>query len=195
MIPRKLHSVTDRELVIEHLTNLQDEDRRLRFGGVVTDEYIITYVENSWYNEYSQWFGCTSRGHLISACHVSIHNGEAELGCSVSKLFRGHGLAQAMFDRAITYLRAHGITNVYMHCLTENEVMRHIARKNDMTIVSCCGETDAKVEVDPPTPMTAYRDAYLDKIAIYDMLIRTQSELYGSWLESFKHGKTQNLIK
>jgi len=187
MIPRKLTNDIDRELVKEHLCKLQGEDRRLRFGGVVTNDFINGYVDKSWEDDMSQWFGCMARGTMVSACHVSIYNEEAELGCSVDKMFRGHGLAQSMFDRAVTYLRAHGITNVYMHCLTENEVMRHIAKKNQMTVVSCQGESDAKVEVSPATPATYMRDAYLDRIAIYDMLIRTQSETYNNWLESFKY--------
>lgn len=187
MIPRKLIGITDLALVQDHLCDLHGDDRRLRFGGVVTDDFIRGYVEKSWNDDMSQWFGCTSAGKIISACHVSIYKEEAELGCSVNDEFRGQGLAQSMFDRAVTYLRAHGITNVYMHCLTENEVMKHIAKKNYMTVVSCQGETDAKVEVFPGTPATFMRDAYLDRIAIYDMLIRTQSETYKKWLESFKY--------
>lgn len=187
MVPKKLTSEIEKELVINHLCKLQGEDRRLRFGAMTTNELIRSYVEKSWDSDDSQWFGCLSKGKIVSSCHVAIYKDEAELGCSVDKDYRGMGLAQSMFDRAVTYLRAGGITNVYMHCLTENDVMRHIAKKNDMTVVSCSGETDANIKVSPPTMATAMKDAYLDRIAIYDMLIRTQSEIYGSWLESFKY--------
>ena len=194
MVPRKLNKL-DIEKVIDHLVSLQGEERRLRFGGVVTDDYIKSYVEKSFEDDVSQWFGCDSHNEVVAACHVAIYNSDAELGCSVSKEFRGQGLAQQMFDRAIVYLRAKGITDVYMHCLSENQVMKHIATKNDMAVVSCCGETDAHVEVAPATPITYYRDSVLDRIAIYDMLIRSNAEAYTTFMESFRYGKRTNITR
>ena len=188
MIARKLN-VLDIEKLVDHLCSLQGEDRRLRFGVGLTDEAIRNYVEKSFKDEKSQWFGCDSKGKIVSACHVAIYNNEGELGCSVDKEYRGHGLAQEMFDRAVIYLRRNEITEVYMHCLTENQVMKHIAKKNDMVVVSCDGETDAKVKVEPPTPVTIYKDAYLDRVALYDMLIRSQSEVYERWLNAFKYAR------
>jgi hypothetical protein len=57
-----------------------------------------------------------------------------------------------------------------------------------MTLVSCYGESDARVEVEPPTAMTAVKDAYLDRMAMYDMLIRSQAEVYNSVLENLTNG-------
>lgn len=193
MIPKKLSTSTDQLFVIEHLQRLRGEDRRLRFGGAVTDEFIERYVKESWDKEDSQWFGCISKWKIVSACHVAIYNGEAELGCSVDPKYRGRGLAQVMFDRAVTYLRTKDILNVYMHCLTENQVMRHIAQKNDMVVVSCQGESDAKVEVEAATPLTAYKDAYLDRMALYDMIIRNQSEMFDAFLEPFYEKRKTNI--
>lgn len=188
MIPSKLNR-THVKLIIKHLCSLKDEDRRLRFGGVLNNETIKSYVEKSFKDKDSQWFGCVSHNKVISACHTAIYNGEGELGCSVDEEHRGEGLAQKMFDRAVTYLRLHGVTKVYMHCLTENQAMRHIAKKNDMTIISCYGETDARVEVTPGNPMTSIKDAYLDRMAIYDMVFRTNAEMYESFLENFRYDK------
>lgn len=189
MIPRKLKGLKDKELLKQHLYSLEGEDRRLRFGSAVSNTYIRDYVDLSWNDAKNQWFGCDIDGEIVSACHVAIYNNEGELGCSVDEAYRGHGLAQEMFDRAVTYLRTHNIKEVYMHCLTENQAMKHIAKKHNMVVVSCDGETDAKVKVEPPSPITIYKDAYLDRVAIYDMLIRTQSKLYGKWLKSFKYVK------
>lgn len=168
MLVRKL-SILDKQRIVYNLISLQGEDRRLRFGTMCTDQYIIDYVTKSFEQE-SKWFGVDHiDGRLVATCHVAIYNGEAELGCCVDEDFRGEGLAQQMFDRAVTWLRTKGITDVFMHCLTENAAMRHIARKNEMAVVSCCGDTDAKVEVNPPNPLTFVQDAYMDRIALYDM--------------------------
>ena len=144
MVPRKL-TAKDVSLIVAHLTQFQGEDRRLRFGGMVSDNFIVDYVENSFLYE-TQWFGIDHiDGYLVAACHAAINDGQAELGCSVNQDYRGQGLAQLMFDRAVTWLRTKGITEVYMHCLTENQAMKHIARKNHMTLASEYGETDALV--------------------------------------------------
>lgn len=174
MIPRKLKS-QDIKSIVTHLTGLKGEDRRLRFGGVVSDDYIIDYVEKSFLDGNGQWFGIDHiDGHIIATCHASIYEGQGELGCSVDPEYRNQGYAQLMFDRAVTWLRTKNIQEVYMHCLSENGAMKHIARKNDMTVVSEQGETDANVEVKPATPFTAMTDAYLDRIALYDMIFKNQ---------------------
>lgn len=173
MLPRKL-SILDKQKLITHLQSLTSyDDRRLRFGGFVTDEYIVSYVEKTCGKEDNKWFGVEEDGKIVAACHVAIVGDLAELGCSVDKEYRGNGLAQLMFDRAVTWLRTKGVTDVCMHCLSENLIMKHIARKNDMTIVSELGETDANVHLDPPSPFTPLVDAYADRMAIYDMVYKS----------------------
>lgn len=175
MVPRRLIGC-DKEQLKTHLLKLQGEDRRLRFGAVVTDAIIEKYVDDSIGDV---WFGCFD-DQLISACHVAVTNNEAELGCSVDKEYRGAGLAQVMFDRAVTHIRSMGIETVYMHCLTENQAMKHIAKKNDMTLVSSYGETDATVKVQPATAVTRFRDAYMDRLALYDILMKNNLKLFQS---------------
>jgi RimJ/RimL family protein N-acetyltransferase len=172
MIARKLTQL-DQDKLAAHLTSLEGEDRRLRFGAMVSDNFIENYIHSS-FNTESKWFGCEDAdGNIIAACHAAVKDNDAELGCSVDKQYRNNGLAQQMFDRAVTWLRTQGIKEVFMHCLTENRAMRHIASKNEMTIVSEYGESDAAVGIQPATTATLMKDAYLDRMAVYDMLIKT----------------------
>ena len=171
MAVRKL-TVLDKTRIINHLTQLRGGDRRLRFGVSCTDDYISNYVTKS-FDQECQWFGVDHiDGHLVATCHVAIYNGEGELGCCVDEDYRGEGFAQQMFDRAVTWLRVRGITHVFMHCLSENGPMKHIAKKNEMVLVSEYGETDAKVEVEPATPATYMEEAYMNRIAFYDMYMK-----------------------
>lgn len=195
MIPIKFTRNTHEEILIEHLCSLEDEDRRLRFGGNTTNEFIAKYVKKSLGVKNSQWFGCIVNNKVVSACHAAIYNVEGEIGCSVNLDYRGKGLAQAMFDRAVTYFRVNGVSKVYMHCLTENNTMRHIAKKNSMTIVSCHGESNAAILIEPPTSLTAITDVYLDRMAICDMLFRSSAEMYESYVETFNYGKRKNSIE
>lgn len=177
MIPRKLLDL-DYTKLVAHLQRLQGEDRRLRFGGMVSDDYIKQYVTDSFVAPNNKWFGVDGEEGIIAACHVAVIDDDAELGCSVETKYRGQKVAQAMFDRAVTWLRARGIQEVYMHCLAENGAMKHIAKKNDMTLVSEYGETDATVQVEPPTLMTPLKDAYMDRMALYDMVFREQMRIF-----------------
>jgi GNAT superfamily N-acetyltransferase len=192
MIPVKLYSSRDKAKILDHLLVLGDEDRRLRFGLIATNLYIEKYVDSSWSGN-SVWFAIWSGKDIVAACHVVIDKDVAELGFSVIADHRNRGLAQSLFNRAIHHIRSHNITNVYMHCLTENQAMRHIAKKNDMTIVSYYGDSDARIEVEPPTAFTVLNDNYLDRIAMYDMMIRSQADVYQSVLENLTN-VTQTII-
>lgn len=178
MVPRKL-SFLDKSLLYVHLLSLSPEDRRLRFGMQVNDDYIKKYVNKSIEDPSSQWFAIEEDSILVAVCHAAVYeNGDAELGFSVDENYRNHGYAQVLFDRAVTWLRSNGVTNIFMHCLSENDAMKHIAKKNQMVVVTETGESDAKVKVDPPTMITAAADAYLDRVAIYDMIYKNSFRIF-----------------
>jgi RimJ/RimL family protein N-acetyltransferase len=185
MLARKL-TFLDKEKIVTHLQSLQGEDRRLRFGAVVTDDYIKGYVEKTCDIRNNKWFGVDDEDRIVAACHAAIINDIAELGCSVDKEYRGKQLAQGMFDRAVTWLRLRGITDVCMHCLSENQVMKHIARKNDMAVVSELGETDANVHLQPATPLVHVVDAYADRMALYDMMLKRNISIFRQMVDPLK---------
>lgn len=177
MAVRKL-TVLDKDRIISNLIVLHGEDRRLRFGVACNDDYIRNYVTKSFEQE-SQWFGVDHiDGHLVATCHVAVYNGEGELGCCVDEDYRGEGFAQKMFDRAVVWLRNRGIQHVFMHCLSENGAMKHIAKKNSMILVSEYGETEADVKVEPPTPVTYIEEAYADRVALYDMYMKNNYRIF-----------------
>lgn len=187
MIPRKL-IILDRSKLIEHLHKLEVEDRRLRFGAPVNDEYITAYVEKTLGKPENKWFGVEDKCQIIAACHTAkLNDTTAELGCSVNPEYRGNGLAQKLFDRTVMWLKTRNIKTVYMHCLSENAIMRHIARKNNMDVVSEYGESDANVELDPQSPLDIVMDAYADRMALYDMMYRTQLHAMRTMFEGISH--------
>ena len=191
MIVRKL-SPLDKDNIISHLQALEGEERRLRFGGNVSDDYIEQYVNKTCGGDIDRWFGVYDDTRLVSACHVAIDNGSAELGCSVDKEYRGHKLAQYMFDRAVTWLRTRGIQDVCMHCLSENSVMKHIARKNDMAVITEDGESDANVHLQPANAFTPLADNYADRMALYDMMLRKNIQVIRSFMPKYWYESQSN---
>ena len=192
MLPRKL-TFLDRQALTKHLQSLKGEDRRLRFGMVAVDDYVEQYVNRTINDVDSKWFGIDDLdGNIVAACHVAISDELAELGCSVDRDYRGHGFAQELFDRAVTWLRTRGIQDVCMHCLAENAIMKHIARKNDMAVVTEFGESDANVHLDPPTPVVHIVDAYADRMAMYDMIYKNSVKAIRSYMPKYWHESKSN---
>lgn len=180
MIPQKVNNICEKQLVIDHFLRMGKEDLRLRFGYQITDDYIIKYINDTWYSEDDQWFAVfESPEKVIATVHVSKYNNEAEMGCTVEEEYRNMGLGNALFRRGATWANRFGIRKIYMHCLSENEAIQKIAKKNSMSVVTIGqGEKEAKVTL-PFIDFTApYRDAAYDRMAIYDTIIRNQKWIF-----------------
>jgi RimJ/RimL family protein N-acetyltransferase len=174
---RRVYDDSDRAAVRDHLLRLQGDDRRMRFGGAISDEGIDVYLKTA-FDRNSEWFIIYSSDVVVAACHVAYIEDEAEIGLSVDVTERMKKLAQVVFRRALISVRAKNIKKVYMHCLSENTVMKHIAHKAGMTVVSAHGESDARIEVDYAYPlMNAYIDANLNTVALIDRIVSSNLEV------------------
>jgi hypothetical protein len=96
---------------------------------------------------------------------VAFYPGRAELGLSVLSAARGLGLGNALFSRAVMHLINRGIREVFVHCLSHNGAMMHLARKNGMRIVHDGIETDAYLELPPATPSSILAECFRDQNA------------------------------
>ena len=176
--PRRAIAARDFDLIEDHLLRLSSSDRRLRFGLVATDEYIRSYLENARARKRDHWIVIENGGIIEAACHVALHENECELGLSVDSSCRGLGYAQALFERAMILVKARGINKVFMHCLSENAAMRHIATKNKMAVVSSHGESSASINIDiSDTVSSLYKNEALDGIALIDTIVKTNMKV------------------
>lgn len=183
MLPTKLTYEYQKEPVKAHLKSLQQSDRRLRFGVVLTDEAIDNYVDQSW-NKPGAWFGTFDGIQLIALVHVAVDDREAELGLSVDPHYRDRKLGQKLFERAVFYIKSRNIKHVYMHCLSENAAMKHLAHKYGMTTISEYGETDARATIDFPfTPLDSLTEAVAQQLALYDNNIRAFAKVWNDYIE------------
>ena len=151
--PIRLHEA-DRPALLEHFVALDSEDRRLRFGSPIGDDGIRHYVARIDFRNDGVFAVQDDSLRIVAAIHVAHAGEEAELGLSVLPDYRAAGLGSALFARAVMHLRNRGTGAVFVHCLTENEAMMHIARKNSMKVAREGSETDARLELSPATPQT-----------------------------------------
>ena len=188
MVPRKLTHL-DKQLLIDHfMLDIVGEDRRLRFGYEAPDEVVREYIEKSItydYGYHSMWFVIDTETlerfggrKIIATCHVSLNEKKdtAEMGCTVSPDYRNQKIGQELFNRGITWARMAGAENVFMHCLSENKVIQHIAKKGGMTVVTIDpSEKESTIQVKQNRFEAGFKDYIMDQIAVYDVAIRQQT--------------------
>ena len=148
-----------------HFLALGTEDRRLRFGNPLRDEAIVEYVERIDFERDEVFAVRDADLSVIGAVHIALGVGAAELGLSVLPGARGRGFGNSLFERAVVHLRNRGAEKVFVHCLSENEAMMHLARKHGMRLAYEGGESDATVELRPGTPETVISEWMHDQHA------------------------------
>jgi hypothetical protein len=92
-------------------------------------------------------------------------------------------LGNALFTRAVTFLRNRGTLEVFVHCLSENGAMMHLARKNGMRIVYSGSESDARLQLDPPTANSFINEWLGDQQAHAVQAVRRNARLTSRLLD------------
>lgn len=187
MIPRKLTALDKDNLVTHFMKDIVGNDRRLRFGYDAPDSSVEDYIDLSLkeFGYTNMWFviEVDSLEHflgkkIVATCHVSIDRktNTAEMGCTVAAACRNKKLGQELFNRGITWARMAGAENVFMHCLSENKVIQHIAQKGGMTVVTIDpSEKESTIQVKQSRLEAGFKDYIMDQIAIYDTAVRQQT--------------------
>ena len=181
----KTHSILVRELhaghrdkIRTHLLGLSDEDRTLRFGMYTSDDVIDRYVSGIDFLNDSVFGVFDIELNLIGLSHLGYplfgnqSNKTAEFGVSVSQSGRGKGIGSVLFKRAAIHARNTHIEILYVHCLSSNKVMMHIAKKAGMTIEFSYGEADAYLRLTPPNNASIMSEAVHAQVADIDYAIK-----------------------
>jgi GNAT superfamily N-acetyltransferase len=157
-----------------HLRQLGAEDRRLRFGLAIADPTIEDYVARIDFDRDALFGVFDDALQLAGAAHLARGDDLAELGVSVLPAHRGRGMGSALLARAHLHARNWGIGALFMHCLTENGAMLHLARKQGMRLVIEGGEADARLAL-PPANAASFAQAVLDeRVGLFDYALKSQ---------------------
>jgi GNAT superfamily N-acetyltransferase len=162
---------------LEHLLALPPGDARLRFGSAISAETIAKYVQGIDFDT-DEVFGVYGDGMtLVGAAHLAFSGDEAaELGVSVLPGQRGRGVGVALVARAAEHARNRRVRRLFMHCLAENVVMIHIARRANMDVVIDLGDADAHVALPPADSRSMHNELLADRVALYDFALKSHVE-------------------
>ncbi len=147
--------ITERSLVCAHLKRLGVEDRYLRFGGHVGDEFLDRYCGSmDWFR--SVLIGAFVDGELRGVGEFRRFGDgfwprDAELAVSVEGDFQDHGIGSTLFRRLIVYARNRSVGKMYMVCLRNNHKLRHIAAKHEFSLESSHDDVEGLLELSGPS--------------------------------------------
>ena len=176
---RELHA-QDRPDVLTHLLALGGPDRYLRFGYSAQDAQIEQYVATLNFGR-DRVFGIYNRKLcLIAMAHLAtIHEPQAascaEFGVSVLPAWRGRGFGTELFARAVLHARNDRISLMFVHALSENTAMLHIAQRAGATVERLGSESEAYLSLPSPTLQSHWHEAVDSQIAETDYLLKAQA--------------------
>ena len=189
---RDLHA-RHRGRILDHLLQLSERDRYLRFGAQVRHEQMARYVASIDFKR-DEVFGIfTHHLQLVAMAHLAALPGKGphgdssrgramEFGVSVLPSARGRGLGMLLFRHAITHARNLHASHMMIHALTENAPMLRIAAKAGATIERDGPEAEAWLKL-PPDTVATHIDSSLQSLGA-ELIYRVKYHLLhiGDWL-------------
>lgn len=169
------------ERVRAHLLALDPHDRYLRFGYSANDEQIGRYVDGLKF-ERDELFGIFNRKlELIAMAHLAFSvdpqcHSCAEFGVSVSRQARGRGYGSRLFERAVMHARNEGVSQLFIHALSENTAMLRIARKAGAVIERDGSESEAHLRLPPADFDSRVTELINEQLAITNYQLKAQAK-------------------
>lgn len=160
----------------EHLLKLDDESKYMRFGFMIKPETIADLCNRWSENSHQHKIFAIEDDNLniVGVAHVSLEGEPPELAFSVLKEYQKQGMGDALMKRAIEYCQNKGIQHGYMVCLSTNDKIKRLARKNDILIKTEDGDSVGDIAIPSPTPVSYWHEYMEDSIGKLDHLGKTQ---------------------
>lgn len=163
-----------------HLKNLSDSDRYTRFCYNVKDENIDQFILSILYHaDDHHLFTAEIDDKLVGFGHLAREGNNWELAVSVDGDRQGQGIADKLMDQMIVWGKTRGIHTVFMHCITKNTKIQHLARKHGLQTVERDGtEITSKVDLPTPTPMDYTADFLREQKELLEQMTDIQRRLW-----------------
>ena len=182
---------SDKELFRDHLLRLDPHSRRLRFGGGMSDEFLVHYAENC-FGKGDLVYGALVGGAMIGAAELRSNQPiwseqprfgrhiHAEAAFSVEEGHRRQGIGERLFKRILRAAANHGVETIEIVCLPENVGMQNLAKKFETHFTFEENLLIGRLTVRQPTAIFPTREASADaadfSAALFDSRWRTAPE-------------------
>src|SRR3974390_1747423 len=131
---------SDLDAFRDHLLRLDARSRHERFGGGMSDDFLVYYAEHC-FGQGDLLYGAFLDGELIGAAELRSNAAiwseqapfgrhiHAEAAFSVEEGYRRRGIGEKLFRRIQRAASNHGVETIEITCLPENISMRSLAQK------------------------------------------------------------------
>jgi len=162
-----------RDKLRAHFLSLPADDRRMRFGGTMSDAAVVAYVDRLDFDRDTIFGVYGDDLDLAGAAHLSVGDTAAELGVSVAPRHRRRGIGSTLVSRAAVHARNHGVQVLFMHCLSDNRAILRIASRLGMQVVRDGIESEAHLALGPATFASIASEFFEEGVALCDHSLRT----------------------
>jgi GNAT superfamily N-acetyltransferase len=169
----------------EHLKSLNRDDRYTRFGYTATPENIDSLILNILYNiEHHHIFTHVEDDKIVGFGHLAKLETDWELAVSVESDYQGRGIANALMSYMIKWGQTHGIRVVYMHCITDNKKIQHLAAKHGLRAVERNNaDITSKIELPQPTVMDYTTNLLQEQNELAIDIVKLQRAWMKKWFQ------------
>ena len=168
-----------------HLKNLPTEDRFSRFGFNIPDSSIDQLILNMCYHpkDHELWYARTDDTRVGWGHLVKNNEDSWELAVCVDREYQRQGIGDMLIKEMLAWAKVHHIPEVYMHCIEENRVIQHLAKKHELkTRDRGPGERTASIKVPEPGFFEAQTQLLKEQAEIVTEINKLRGKLAGLWL-------------
>ena len=177
--------------IVAHLMALDPRDRYLRFGYAASDEHIrryvsgLDFVRDEIFGIYNRKLALIAMAHLAYPAEKSYPSC-AEFGVSVLKAARGRGYGARLFERAAMHARNDGITQMFIHALSENTAMLKIAKAAGAIVQRDGSESEAYLQLPAATLDSRLTEIVHEQMAQADYRMKAQAKRFWALLSGLQ---------
>lgn len=151
MIATKFLSVEEYADFGQWLKSLSDEDRRMYFGAIVSDDYIDQLIQrittDPGRHNFLVTYNCTG---WLGVLHLAqVTEDSIEFGISVSEQYRNLGVASDLIREGIVWARNREYKRLYLHCVRWNHAMAYLAAKHDLEMTPESNDLKVSAKLPP----------------------------------------------
>jgi RimJ/RimL family protein N-acetyltransferase len=162
-----------------HLKNLEPADRYTRFGYHIKHESVDQLILNMLYNQRDHFlFVAKLDGDIAGFGHLAREGDAWELAVSVEQQFQSRGIGSQLISFMVKWGQTRGMHSVFMHCISDNQKIQHLARKHGLKTIQRDGhEITALLQVPPPTVTDYMINHVIEQNRIMTEMVSLQREL------------------
>jgi RimJ/RimL family protein N-acetyltransferase len=157
-----------------HFLSLNEGDRILRFGRVLSDFESIAYSDGLLDMAETVFVVYGPAPTIAGVLHLEFQGRQAYLGLSVSEWARRRGVGAALLAQACRTACEYGIQTFFARNLDANAALRRLAHRVGMNVA--WAPDDGSTQLDLPNANQERADALrmTDRVALVDACLRTE---------------------